>query len=352
MLTGGPGNVPFMTTFEIILLGISILVAVLLAALVILVISLFRKRGDNETEKTLANLQGQLTVLTNTIDSRIASVDENLSSSLSRTHNSIEEFRERIGEIRESSKRLEEIGRDVSSLQDLLKRPQARGAVGEAVLENILRNMLPPEHYRLQFPLDTSVGARVDAVVIIDGKYVPVDAKFPIEDYERIAVAKDDKEREKARKSLYANVKAKADDIAGKYIKPNLGTYDFALMYIPAEAVYYETMVQGDLFDYATSKNVIPVSPGTFYLYLYTILLGLRGLKVEEEAKQIMENLAHIGLGLDAFYGDYEVLGKHLSNARTKYDDGDRKLNSFRDSLERLSGKEPGSVLPAADIGD
>jgi DNA recombination protein RmuC len=212
--------------------------------------------------------------------------------------------------------------------------------------------MLPPEFYKLQFPLDSSSGARVDAVVIIDNKYVPIDAKFPIEDYERVTEAKNEKDREKARKSLIANVKGKADDIAAKYIKPNLGTYEFALMYIPAEAVYYETMVLGDILDYAASKNVIPVSPSTFYLYLYTILMGLRGLKIEEEAKVIMENLANIGKDIDAFYGDYEKLGKHLANARTKYDDGDRKLGSFRDSLDRLTGKKQDSFLPETDNDD
>jgi DNA recombination protein RmuC len=341
-----------MTTFEIIaIVGIAFL-ALLLVALIVIILSVNRKSGDGEAEKAIAVLQGQLSALTNSINTRMESVDNNLARSLNNTQRSLSDVSEKIGEMRESSKRLEEIGKDISSLQDLLKRPQARGFVGEEMLKNILSNMLPPEHYKLQFPLDPSSGARVDAVVILDNKYVPIDAKFPIEAYKRIVDAEGDVEKEKARKSLIANVKAKADDIASKYIKPNLGTYDFALMYIPAEAVYYETMVLGDIFDYAASRNVIPVSPSTFYLYLYTILIGLRGLKVEEEAKTIMQNLAHLGIELDAFYGDYEVLGKHLANARTKYDDGDRKLNTFQDSLGRLSGKEPDSLLPGADIGD
>ncbi len=341
-----------MTVFEIIAISGIVLLAALLVALIIIFLSSNRKRGEGETEKAIAVLQGQLSALTNSINTRMESVDNNLARSLNNTQRSLSDVSEKIGEIRESSKRLEEIGRDVSSLQDLLKPPQARGAVGETLLENILRSMLPPQHFKLQFPLDSSSGVRVDAVVIIDNKYVPIDAKFPLQDYERVAAAKDDQEREKARKSLIANVKAKADDIASKYIKPNLGTYDFALMYIPAEAVYYETMVLGDIFDYAASRNVIPVSPSTFYLYLYTILIGLRGLKVEEEAKTIMQNLAHLGNEIDAFYGDYEVLGKHLAYARSKYDDGDRKLNTFQDSLGRLAGKEPGSLSPGADIGD
>ncbi|MCP4229351.1 MAG: DNA recombination protein RmuC [bacterium] len=342
-----------MTGFEIIISFGLLSLAVLLAILIVVIL---RRSGDksrtNETEKTLANLQGQLTILTNTIDNRIETVDKNLATNLDRTQKTLSNVSERLGEVRESSKRLEEIGKDVSSLQDLLKPPQARGAVGETLLENILRSMLPPKHYKLQFPLDSSSGARVDAVVIIDSKYVPIDAKFPVQDYERIAAAQDETEREKARKSLIANVKTKADDIAAKYIKPNLGTYDFALMYIPAEAVYYETMVLGDIFDYATSKNVIPVSPSTFYLYLYTVLIGLRGLKVEEEAQTIMENLSHLGIEIGAFYDEYQVLGKHLANAHGKYDEGDRKLIAFRDSLNRLSGKERDSLLPGSDVGD
>lgn len=341
-----------MSTFEIIAIAGIVFMALLLAALIVIFLSVNRKRGDSETEKAIAVLQGQLSALTNGINTRMESVDNNLARSLNNTQRSLSDVSEKIGEIRESSKRLEEIGRDVSSLQDLLKPPQARGAIGETLLENILRNMLPPKHFKLQFPLDSSSGTRVDAVVIIDDKYVPIDAKFPIEDYNRIVTTEGEQEKEKARNVLIRNLKTKADDIASKYIRPELGTYDFALMYIPAEAVYYETMVLGDIFDYAASRNVIPVSPSTFYLYLYTILIGLRGLWVEEEAKMIMENLSALGGKLDAFYGDYEVLGKHLGNARSKFDDGDRKLNTFRDSLDRLSGKEPDSLLPGIDVGD
>ena len=340
-----------MTLFEIIL-TVGIAVLVILLGLLIAIFLTNRRRGGGETEKAIATLQGQLSALTNSINNRMESVDNNLSRSLNNTQRSLSEVSEKLGEIRESSKRLEEIGKDVSSLQDLLKPPQARGFVGNELLKNVLSSMLPPEHYKLEFALDSSSGARVDAVVIINNKYVPIDAKFPIEAYNRIVEAEGEGEKEKARKELIRNVKAKANDIASKYIRPELGTYDFALMYIPAEAVYYETIVLSDIFDYAASKNVIPVSPSTFYLYLYTILIGLRGLKVEEEAKSIMENLSHLGIEIGAFYDEYQVLGKHLSNARTKYDDGDRKLNKFRDSLDRLSGKERDSLSPGGSIGD
>src|SRR6185369_5701362 len=171
-----------------------------------------------------------------------------------------------LGELREATTKVYEVGRDVATLHDILRAPKLRGGLGELLLGDLLAQVLPPAHFTLQHAFRS--GERVDAVVRLGDGLVPIDSKFPLEDFRRLLEAADDDQRTRARKAFVARVRKHVDDIATKYVLPDEGTYDFALMYIPAENVYYETIIRdaaSDLVAYALAKKVIPVSPNTLY---------------------------------------------------------------------------------------
>ena len=173
----------------------------------------------------------------------------------------------------------------------------------------------------------------MDAVIKLAGKLVPVDAKFSLENFLKITSGEDDAAKSSARKKFVQDIKNRIDEIASKYILPQENTYDFALMYIPAENVYYEVIIKEELFPYCVSKKVIPVSPNTFYAYLQIICLGLKGLKIEENAKLILKNLSTLSNEMNKFREDFDLLGKHISNTHTKYEDSSRRLDRFSDKL-------------------
>jgi len=248
-----------------------------------------------------------------------------------------------LGELREATARVYEVGRDVASLQDILRTPKLRGGLGELWLADLLSQVLPVEHYTLQHTFRS--GERVDAVVRLGQGLVPVDAKFPLEDFRRLLQATDDEERQRSRRAFIARVKKHVDDIAAKYIVPDEGTYDFALMYIPAENVYYETIVRDEelggersLSSHALERKVIPVSPSCFYAYLQAIVLGLRGLRIEDHARDVLAQLARIGGELGRFRDEFRILGKHLTNAAQTHATADRRLDRLAVRVAAIAG--------------
>jgi DNA recombination protein RmuC len=250
-----------------------------------------------------------------------------------------------LGELREATARVYEVGRDVASLQDILRAPKLRGGLGELWLADLLSQVLPAEHYTLQHAFRS--GERVDAVVRLGEGLVPVDAKFPLEDFRRLLQAPDDEERARARRAFVARVKKHVDDIAAKYICPDEGTYDFALMYVPAENVYYETIVRDEEFggerslaSHALERKVIPVSPNCFYAYLQAIVLGLRGLRIEDHARDVLGQLSRIGGELTRFRDEFRILGKHLANAAQTHAAADRRLDRLAGKLDLIAGGE------------
>lgn len=241
---------------------------------------------------------------------------------------------EKLGKLEETNRQIIDISKDISSLQELLRAPKFRGQMGETMLENLLSQVLPRDHYSMQYRFKSSDA--VDAIIRLGERIVPVDAKFSLENFQKIIEAQDEAAKNVFRKKFIQDVKNRVDEIAAKYILPAENTYDFALMYIPAENVYYETVIKEDLMPYFMSKKVIPVSPNTFYAYLQVICLGLKGLKVEENAKQILKNLSMLNIEIDKFKEDFNTLGGHLSNASTKYDDSSKRLNRFTDKLSNI----------------
>ena len=233
--------------------------------------------------------------------------------------------KEQLGKLEETNKQIIAISKDISSLQELLRAPKFRGAMGETLLENLLSQVLPKEHYETQYRFKSADA--VDAVIRLGERLVPVDAKFSLENFQKMLDAGDEPTKESFRKKFIQDVKNRINEIAAKYILPAENTYDFALMYIPAENVYYEVIIKEDIFSYSMSKKVIPVSPNTFYAYLQVICLGLRGLKVEENAKMILKSLGGLSIETDKLKEDFDILGNHLLNANTKYADAQKHLD-------------------------
>jgi DNA recombination protein RmuC len=327
---------------------------------------LLQQQLDGLRSQLAAALGGQGEVLARRLGELTGQLNERLRESLEVVQRSqaavgdrldgttrvVSEVQRSLGELREATARVFEVGRDVASLHDILRAPKLRGGLGELLLGDLLAQVLPPRHFTLQHAFRS--GERVDAVVRLGAGLVPIDAKFPLEDFRRLLAATDDDERARCRKAFVARVRKHVDDVAVKYILPDEDTFDFALMYIPAENVYYETIIRdeelaGDrsLAAFALERKVIPVSPNSFYAYLQAIVLGLRGLRIEEHAREVMGQLGGLTADLARCREDFRVLGKHLANAAQAHATLDRRLERLGGKLEAIDGGEEVAALPA-----
>ncbi|MDA8100262.1 MAG: DNA recombination protein RmuC [Nitrospiraceae bacterium] len=314
------------------------------------------QRSQDMVNKQLADITGQVNTqlgqVTLQVNTRLADVAQQLSRStgdlntrLDNAARVVAEVSKGLGGLGEATKKVFEVGKDIASLQEILRSPKLRGGLGELFLGDLLGQILPPAHFTLQHRFKS--GEAVDAVIRLGQNLVPVDAKFPLENFRRVIEVASEEERKAARRKFLGDVKKHIDAIAGKYILPDEGTYDFALMYIPAENVYYELIIKDEAIDtekgllhYSFAKRVIPVSPNSFYAYLQTILLGLRGLHIEARAQEILTGLSRLSGDFDKFHADFEVLGKHLTNVKGKFDEADRRLEKFGEKLRTLSGSQ------------
>jgi DNA recombination protein RmuC len=320
-----------------IVLGILVLLAVTGLAVIVL-----RDRNKPpQPDQSLLMLQQQLNGMQERLDKLGQTVTENLQQSAASMNTRLDNAAKVVGDLREKVGQIHEVGKAAAELVNILRAPKLRGGMGELFLGDLLAQILPPEHYRLQHRFKS--GEAVDAAIQIGQRLVPVDAKFPYENFKRVVEAGTEQERGIARKQFLKDVKKHVDAIAGKYILPDEGTYDFALMYVPAENVYYETIIkEGDgeehqLFGYALQKRVIPVSPNSFYAYLQTILLGLRGMKVEERAQEILAALTRLRGDFEKVQENFRVLGKHLTNAAGSYSDTEKTLNKLDAKLTQVT---------------
>ncbi|MGH7845389.1 MAG: DNA recombination protein RmuC [Candidatus Binatia bacterium] len=254
-----------------------------------------------------------------------------------------------LGGLEEANRKIYEVGKDIASLQEILRAPKLRGGLGEFFLGDLLAQILPPDHFQLQFAFKS--GEKVDAAIKLGGSLVPVDSKFPLENFKRIIDGTTDEEKNRARRQFVNDVKKHVDAIASKYIVPDEGTYDFALMYIPAENVYYETIIKDDalggektISQYALGKKVVPVSPNSFYAYLQAIVLGLRGMKVEERAREILQVLSRLEGDFSRFKEEFGILGRHLGHAQSSFQSAEKRLDQFGQKL--LGAVEDREKLP------
>ncbi len=297
---------------------------------------------QNVLLQTQKELREQLDLVQKTVQTNLQSTQGQLNMRLQESNQVIGQIQQKLGSLEATTKNIQEISKDIASLQDLLRAPKIRGNIGEFLLEQLLRDVLPENQWKLQHQFSNR--ATVDAVIYLGEKLVPIDSKFPMESFHRMIQTQSapQEEHDKAKREFFRSLKTKIDDIAEKYIRSDEGTFDFALMYIPAEKVFYELIslqIAGDpesIFNYAIRKHVIPVSPGTFYAYLMAIVLGLRGLKVEKRAMEILEHLSQLERNFLSFIGDYRILGNHLNNARSKFDESFKKAEGIQNQLSGL----------------
>jgi DNA recombination protein RmuC len=292
-----------------------------------------------------AEMERRLQGLNETMDRRLAELDTKVDRRLESASKTTTEVHERLVKLDEANTQMLERAKELSRLEHALRPPKARGGFGELLLENLLRDRLPATAFSLQHGFKS--GERVDAVIRVN-QLVPVDAKFPLDNFARLVEAQDAAERELYEKAFARDVKGHIDAIAQKYIRPDEGTYDFAFMYLPSEAVYYELACgkTGELLRYAHERQIVPVSPSTFTAYLQMIVLGLKGLQIEQHAHEVMAYCAQLQKDFGRFREDFDLIGKHLGNAQDRFTDAEKRLDRFETKLEQAADS------PAVEQGD
>jgi DNA recombination protein RmuC len=303
------------------------------------------KRAQSENQ-ALSLMQQQIGQLTQNINQQLQNMNTQFQKTTGNIGSTLGDVKKDLGKMEEVTREVLEKSKNISSLENLLRAPKFRGGFGELFLGDLLAQILPPAHYKLQYKFKS--GEKVDAIIRIGNNLVPIDSKFPLENFKKYLAEEDSKEKEGLRKKFIIDVKKHIDEICGKYILPDEGTYDFALMYIPAENIYYETILKDEslgeersIFSYALEKRVIPTSPNSFFAYLQVIVLGLKGLQIEKSAQYIFQSLARLQGDLGRFKNDFQILGTHLVNAKSKFDDAEKRLDKFSGKLELASEETP-----------
>jgi DNA recombination protein RmuC len=339
--------VPILTTIMLVLLAVAGCAGlVVLTRLLRRELATLRDATGTQLAERNAEIDRRLLAIDGRLDRRLADLDTKVDRRLETATKTTAEIHERLGKVDQATAQMLEQARELSQLQQVLRPPKARGGFGELLLENLLRDRLPPSAYELQYTFRS--GERVDAIIRVD-RLVPVDAKFPLDNFERMVAADNDVEREQHAKAFGRDVKGHVDTIASKYIRPDEHTYDFAFMYLPSEAIYYELACgkTGALLTYANESRVFPVSPTTLTAYLQVVALGLRGMQIEQHAREVMAYVAELDKDFVSFRDDFLVVGKHLANAQGRYADAQRRLDRFDAKLERAVEHE---VLEADEL--
>ncbi len=319
-----------------------------------------RSQLNESMAQTNSAMAQQVGMINNQVQNQMSTVIQGLQSTTGQINTRLDNaakvvqgVAQQLGSLSQATEKIFEATKNISTLEDILKPPKLRGGMGEILLENVLAEILPSrDFFTLQYSFKS--GDTVDAVIRLKEGLIPIDAKFPLDNFRRMIESKEDKERETLRKEFVRNVKKHIDDIAGKYILPDETVFNFALMYIPAENVYYETIIRdeaddgSDLYSYSTKKHVFPVSPNSIYPYLMTLALGLRGLKIEQQAKEILGELSRVYGDLERFSKDFRTVGDHLMNASKKYDEAEKRLE--RVDVRLVSLKEGADNAEQSDL--
>jgi DNA recombination protein RmuC len=331
----------------------TILLVLLAAALALAAVRVLRVlRAElqalrSESARQLAERNGE-------VDRRLEAMTATMDRRLETATKTTGAIHQQLGRLGQANAEILARANDLKKLEQALRPPKARGGFGELLLGNLLRDRLPQGAYELQYGFRT--GERVDAVIRVE-RLVPIDAKFPLDNFERLADAETDDERLLHERAFSRDLRNHVDAIAQKYIRPDEGTYDFALMYLPSEGVYYELVggKTGALLQYAHDKRVFPVSPTTFTSQLQVIALGLKGMQIEQRAHEVMAYVAQLQGDFARFRDDFQVVGKHIGNAQSRFAEAEKRLDRLDTKLERAAETEaeiqPGAVaqeLPRA----
>jgi len=291
-----------------------VVLVITLAALVIVAIFINKKLSDlKEAQKPSEELLQIIKMLQSGSKEDRKVLLDSLQKNTQSLNERLDNAARIISAVQKNIGEFSEIGRGMKDLQEFLRSPKLRGNVGEQVLKELLGQFLPKQSFNLQYTFKS--GEKVDAAIKTSAGIIPIDSKFPMENFRKMSGAKDDGEKKVYEKEFVRDVKAHIDSISRKYILTDEGTIDYALMYIPSEAVYYEVANNLSLFEYASAKRVLPVSPTTFYAYIRAILMSFEGQKIEAKAREILAALRAIQKDYSKVDDNLNVLQKHLNNA-------------------------------------
>jgi len=316
--------------------------------------ALLLKQDLTQLSQDITKLKdGLQTQITERMDKNQELMRESIQKQFSASSKLITDVTERLTKLDETNKRVVSVADELKTLQNVLQNPKQRGVLGEYYLNQVLENVLPPERFSLQHKFKD--GEIVDAVITLDkGKLLPVDSKFSLENYNRVIEEKDKLQRDVHVKAFKADLKNRIDETA-KYIRPNEGTMDYAFMFIPSEAIYYDLLVNKvgstnssarDLIEYAfRDKGVIIVSPTTFMAYLQTVLQGLRGLQIEEQAKEIQQRVGELGRHIAGYEQLMQKLGGSLSTTVNHFNNAHKELKKVDKDVVKIAHNSP-SVEP------
>lgn len=332
---------------------------IIIGALVVAIVFILAKKGFNSNgnasnDTSFQLLLSQMNELSRTVDAKLSEsqkiTTETIRHQTNQSHNIIREVTEHLTELKESNKQVMSFTDQLQSLQDILKNPKQRGILGEYYLETLLKNILPPGSYQMQYPFTD--GDIVDAVVFVKDKIIPIDSKFSLENYNRISETSDPAEKERLEKVFLNDLKNRIVETS-KYIKPAMGTMEFAFMFIPHEAIYYDLLVNkigagkvtgqddetDNLIQRAASKyKVIIVSPTSFLAYLQTVLQGLKAMQIEESAKDIIKRVGELSKHLKTYEEYQNKLGSSINTVVNHYNNSSKEFKKVDKDVMRISG--------------
>ncbi len=342
----------------------SVLIIVLIVFLILqaglLWFFLRKKKGEKEDGGGLTLILQQINELSRTMDQKVGEtskiVHDSLQAQFGESQKLIRDVTKELTEVKETGKQVVSFAEQLQSLQEILKNPKQRGVLGEYYLETLLKNVLPAGNFQMQYPFPD--GTIVDAVVFVKDKIIPVDSKFSLENYNRLTEAKDKGERDRLEKIFVGDLKNRIVETS-KYIQPEQGTTDFAFMFIPHEAIYYDLLVNTvgavtddteSLIQRAAGKyKVIIVSPTSFLAYLQTVLQGLKAMQIEETAKDIIKRVEELGKHLKGYEEYHGKLGNAMTTVVNHYNNSSKELKKIDKDVLRIAGSAPGIGLISVD---
>lgn len=319
---------------------------ILLLILIILFILIYKKLSDLKPAPPDTSLLEWLKTMQKTVDSSNKILHDSLASNSAHMVRTLQENSKQLNErldraaqviagVGKEVGQMSEIGRSMKELQDFLKSPKLRGNIGEQILKDLITQIFPKNSFHLQYQFKS--GEKVDAAIRTDAGILPIDSKFPMENFQRMMKHNtNDIEYSALQKEFSKDVKKHIDAIAKKYILPGEGTMDFALMYVPSESVFYEIVNMQELSDYARQQRVYIVSPSTLYAHLQTILLSFEGRKIEEQAREVWQLLRSLQTDYGKVNDALDVLGRHISNASNQFGNVQKGFGGIGQKLESV----------------
>ena len=320
----------------------------ILLAVSVVIFLLIQKKPEQEKkdDNSLLMIQQQIGQIVKAVDSKLSESNKNVQEQFKHSADIIRNVTEKLTRLDETNKQVVSFADQLQGLQDILKNPKQRGVLGEYYLETVLKNVLPPSSYQMQYSF--SNGEIVDAVVFIDKRIIPIDSKFSLENYNRIIETRDPNEKKRFETAFINDLKLRIDETS-KYVRPEEKTMDFAFMFIPSEAVYYDLLINkvgyiteetNNLIYYAGKKKVVIVSPTSFLAYLQTVLQGLRNQKISDEAHLIIKEVERLGKHMFTYSEYMKRLGQHLDSTVSSYNKAGKELLKIdKDVVKITDGK-------------